>query len=277
MDNFPYMVIGGILFIVLVAKKLLPNDSAALLLTVVLLTNTLNLFFLMFILGYGLVAYPQMLWNAADVYGCLLTAQQNAASQFKSFSEVSISVSQVVADCRKTKDQLNQHGDEKLNAAIDTIISECPEEFRSSTIGNVAVNKNGQITISSLAELRRQLNVVVASYRLAQGQLDETKKKAYVSEDIVEAKKQLGGQPIIKWSLRPDPGGPLEHMWYTFLRPLALRILAFGCCGLTVLTFLGVIGSFKNVAEQTSTFFIVVQVLCMPFRYIIHVPKPSRC
>jgi hypothetical protein len=40
------------------------------------------------------------------VNGCLLTAQQDAASQFKAFSEVSISMGQVVADCRKTKEQV---------------------------------------------------------------------------------------------------------------------------------------------------------------------------
>jgi hypothetical protein len=61
-NNLPYMVVGAIVFGVLVGQKVLPSESSALLLTIILITNTLNLFFLMFILGYGLIAYPQMLW-----------------------------------------------------------------------------------------------------------------------------------------------------------------------------------------------------------------------
>jgi len=123
MDNLPYMIVGGIVFGILVAKGILGSSNAAILLTIILISNTINLFILMLLLGYGLIAYPQMLWHTASVDNSLLTAQQNAVSQYKSFNDVSIAASQVVADVRKTKEQLAQYGDEKLNNAIEIILA----------------------------------------------------------------------------------------------------------------------------------------------------------
>ena len=60
----------------------------------------------MFILGYGLIAYPQMLWNSADIDRSLKTAQQDAVSQYKHFNDCSVTISQIVADVRKTREQV---------------------------------------------------------------------------------------------------------------------------------------------------------------------------
>ena len=95
-ENGAYLLVGLIVLCFLLGYGILPFDGSALLLTVVIVTNTVNLFALMFVLGYGLVAYPQMLWTSASVDASLLQAQHNAAAQFKSFSDVSAEVSQVV-------------------------------------------------------------------------------------------------------------------------------------------------------------------------------------
>ena len=50
---------------------------------VILIMNTVNLLILMFVLGYGLIAYPQMLWISASVEGSLKRAQNDAACQFR--------------------------------------------------------------------------------------------------------------------------------------------------------------------------------------------------
>ena len=64
--------------------------------------------------------------------------------------------------------QLPRYADQTLNEAMDIIISECPTDFTSSKIGQVAVEKkSGKVTVSSLAELRRRLYWDRASYAMA--------------------------------------------------------------------------------------------------------------
>ena len=48
-------------------------------------------------------------------------------------------------------------------------------------------------------------------------------------------------------------------MWFLTIRPLLLRIAAVGAAVLTIFSFLGVIGSFKDVTESASTYFLIVQ------------------
>lgn len=54
--------------------------------------------------------------------------------------------------------QLASYANQQLNEAMTIIQSECPTEFRSSRLGNVATNKSGQVTIDTLAALRTRLN-----------------------------------------------------------------------------------------------------------------------
>ena len=41
--------------------------------------------------------------------------------------------------------QIYQYADVKINDAMDILVSECPSEFRSSKMGKVAQNKQGQV------------------------------------------------------------------------------------------------------------------------------------
>jgi hypothetical protein len=255
-DNGPYAVVGLIVFGILVGQGVMGSDNAAILLTIILVSNTINLLLLMFILGYGLVAYPQQLWISADVDKSLQRAENRVVAQYRSFNDYSIALSQVVADTKKTREQLAQFGDKKLNDAIELILSECPAEFKASSTGKVAINASGQITIDSLANLRMRLNLARDAYRLAQGRLEETKLIAYTSEDIAKAKK--GSSKSIAWSFRHDPGGAMEYYWFTMLRPILLRLCSVGCVILTLLSFLGIIGSFKGVDYSASVYFVTV-------------------
>lgn len=255
-DNGPYAVVGLIVFGILVGQGVMGSDNAAVLLTIILVSNTINLLLLMFILGYGLVAYPQQLWVSADVDKSLQRAENRVVAQYRAFNDYSIAVSQVVADAKKTREQLAQFGDKKLNDAIELILSECPAEFKASSTGKVAVNASGQITIDSLANLRMRLNLARDAYRLAQGRLEETKLIAYTSEDIAKAKK--GNSKSIAWSFRHEPGGAIEYYWFTIVRPILLRLCSLGCFVLTLLSFLGIIGSFKGVNYNASAYFVTV-------------------
>ena len=105
-----------------------------------------------------MVELPRSCWQEADIDGSLLRIQMKAASQFKDISEAQLSVSLAVSDVLKTKQQLASYADPQLQEAMDILVSECPTEFRSDRMGKVAANKNGQITIDTLAALRTRLN-----------------------------------------------------------------------------------------------------------------------
>lgn len=82
-----------------------PNASAVLL-TIVLLSNTIGLIVIMLLLGYGLVSFPQMLWHKGNLKRQLNIAQQKAASRFKDLGELSLNMSMAVADVMKTKQEV---------------------------------------------------------------------------------------------------------------------------------------------------------------------------
>ncbi len=189
-----YQAVAGtvfsiIFFGILVGQGVIAADGTAVLLTGVLITNTIGLIFLMFLLGYGLVVFPQTLWAYGNLELRLLRIQQKAALEFKNLGDASFDISICVSNILKTKqevflmathcfvlkfyitdssNQLPRYADQTLNEAMDIIISECPTDFTSSKIGQVAVEKkSGKVTVSSLAELRRKLYWDRASYAMA--------------------------------------------------------------------------------------------------------------
>ena len=259
-QNGPYAIAGLIVLGILIGEKILPSDGNALLFSIIIISNTLNLFALMFVLGYGLVAYPLMVWQSASSQTSLLKAQQHAAAQFKRLNDISVEVSQLVANVKKTKHHLSNQHDSWIHAAMATLEAECPPEFRSESSGQVVVDpRTNKITIDSLAELRRKLNLAKDEYRLAQGRLDAIKLRAYTAEDIHVAINRTDGVKAINWSFRSKPGGPVSYYWHTTVRPIVLRCCAILCGMLTILSFLGVIGSFKGNSVDTSTYFLAVQ------------------
>ena len=78
---------------------------------------------------------------------------------------------------------------EVLNECMQILENECPPEFKSSSGGQVAIDKKTSgITIDSLADLRRRLKIAKDNYRIAQGRLEATKLTAYTCEDICAAR-----------------------------------------------------------------------------------------
>ena len=65
-----------------------------------------------------------------------------------------------MANALRTKQEMTGVKDEGLNFAIETILNECPPEFRSSRAGTAAVNKLGKVDIYSLGKLRTNLKLL---------------------------------------------------------------------------------------------------------------------
>lgn len=67
---------------------------------------------------------------------------------------------------------------------MQLLLSECPAEFTSSTMGNIAANRSGQVTVHTLANLRTKLNTTKDRYRMAKAKVETTKRIAYYIEDL---------------------------------------------------------------------------------------------
>ena len=108
-QSFAGVVLGAIFFGILVGEGVVDADANAVLLTIVLLSNTAGLVVIMVLLGYGLVSFPQMLWHKGNLKRQLNMTQQQAASRFKDLGEASLKMSMAVADVMKTRQEVRAH------------------------------------------------------------------------------------------------------------------------------------------------------------------------
>lgn len=257
-DTFLAIIAGSIILGILLGTKTLPASGSALLLASVLLTNTVYETFLMFLLGYGLIQFPLNLWNASDNEGQLIRFQNAVAADFKSVSESSFNVAAAVADTYKTKEVLASYGDQTLNDAMDVCVGDCPPEFKSSTGGTVAANKEGKITIHTLAALRTRLNMLKDKFRMAKALLEKSKRRAYDQEDIALAAKRADGAKTIFWSLQNKESTAQEYSWHIVVRPVLNKALAGVAAVFSLFSYLGVIGCMKNVRNSVSVYYLAV-------------------
>ena len=140
-DTILMVVVGGVVLYLLIDQKILPADQEALTLAAVIVTNTIYESFLMFLLGYGLVEYPRMIWRQSSIDDRLKLAQTKAASDFKDITDAYFNISMQVANALKTNLALNEASDMDVRNAMEIILNECPPEFRSSRTGEAAVDK----------------------------------------------------------------------------------------------------------------------------------------
>ena len=99
-------VAGAIFFGILVGEGVVPPNGDAVLLTAVLISNTLGLIILMLLLGYGLIQFPRTLWDLGNLEVALGQAQNKAATRFRDLGDASLNVSMAVADVMKTQQEV---------------------------------------------------------------------------------------------------------------------------------------------------------------------------
>jgi hypothetical protein len=99
-------IFSAIFFGILVGEGVIQASGDAVLLTMVLLSNTCYLLVMMLFLGYGLVAFPIHLWEKGSLTRELNVMEQKAAARYKTLGEASINMGLVVADVMKTKTEV---------------------------------------------------------------------------------------------------------------------------------------------------------------------------
>lgn len=259
-DTFAPAIAAGIVFAILIATSVIQTDKIdvdALKLLAVILTNTCFETFLMFLLAYGLVEYPRYVWNLSNIDKELLRAQLSASSDFKAMTDAQLEISLEVSNVLKTKEALLSYADPILDHAISVLVDECPQEFRSSRMGTIAMNKDNMITLDTLAELRTVINWKKDAYRQSQAKLETTKLSNYFLEDLVEAKNKEGATTI-NWSLSGETSTEQEYKWHLQTRPLLMKSSAIALTILSSLSFLGVICSISGVDHTSSVYYQAV-------------------
>ena len=262
-DTIAGIVVGVIILIVLIHENVVSADGEALQLAAVIVTNTIYEFFLMFLLGYGLVAFPAMVWYDADYKYKFERIQLMAASNFVDIQDSQLNISLEVANALKTKQLMEKERDEDLNFAIDTILEECPQEFRSSRAGVAAVNKDGKVDIYTLGTLRTQLKFHKSRYRMAQAKVERTKLEAYYLEDVLDAidrndpnNTKFDGVQRINWTVRDEQGSEWGYNWITKYKVWGKRTLATLWLCVSVMSFVGAICSMEGISPYNSPFFL---------------------
>ena len=128
------------------------------------------------------------------------------------------------------------------------------EKTNATGTSEVATNKQGQVTIDTLAALRLKLNYARDQHRMAQARAESTMIHAYTCEDILKAKQE--GK--LFWSVLDREATPLEFNWYIKYRPWVMKVAAV-CLGLlSLLSFIGVCSCMAGADSTSSVYFQIV-------------------
>lgn len=254
-DYIPFIVAGGIGLGVILGLKVCPPTSAGLSTFSKIATNAAYETLLMFLIGFGLVEFPRLLWSMGSSESMLQKQQIKAATEFATMMEMQMGLAKHVADALKTKERLSS-SNPMVQEAMSILIAECPSEFRSSKQGEMAADKDGNVTIDTLSKLRTKLNSAKSVYRMAQARLEQCQMGAYDLEDIVEAQKS--NSKTIHWSLKNAEGSPEECRWLIKHRPVLYKGLSLLAALISLFCFLGVIGSMTPQTINASVYFHMV-------------------
>ena len=180
----------------------------------------------------------------------LKNMQTKAATEFSANMDAYNALGTQVANALKTRDKVSSANGSEINEAMEMIMNECPSEFRSSKYGEVAVDKEGNITVHTLAALRTSLNSCKSKYRMAQARLETCQMNAYRFQDMVDAKNskknantKKNPNPQIKWSVSNTLSTKEEFMWLIYQKPRWCKITAFVYAVISLFSFLGIISS----------------------------------
>ena len=265
-DTIAGIVAALIVLGILISEKVVSSNADALQLTAIIVTNTIYEFFLMFLLGYGLVGFPWEFWYLSNIRTRYDTVCMRASADFAEISNSHLNISLEVANALKTKQEMERNRDEELNFAINIILEECPPEFRSSRAGEAAVNKDGKVDIYSLGNLRGRLKFHKSRYRMAQAKVEQTKLEAYYLEDIIDAMdrndpghRKFDGVKRIRWTVKGKEGSEFEYGWHTVWKRWWNGFVCFVWVACSVFSFVGAVCSMKGISPYNSPYFLAIQ------------------
>ena len=165
--------------------------------TIKAVSNTGGLIAIVLLLGYGLVEFPRSLWTSANMEQQLELSQADAAVEYKAFGEMSLKCSMSVANVVRTRQAAEKTKNQKHINACNMMMLDCPKEFRSGHAGTALAN----ISIDTLANLRRRLRQDASNFEICKSRLERIKLRAYFLEDIIASRREQLNNPSAEKSI----------------------------------------------------------------------------
>lgn len=177
--------------------------------------------------------------------------------------DTSLAISLCVADTLKTRDELQKKRISQFDNEIEILM--CPDEFRSSRAGNVSCEKDGSISLGCLAKLKQKMYWNKANYIMSLRKIEQLQTESYFLEDVLAAISSNSDN--IKWTFaREEEEYPFannlfktfEMPYYSKIQPVLFKFLGAVFGVISLLSYLGVLGSIKGVPLNTSPYFVAV-------------------
>lgn len=273
--QFGYQSIVGILSIVIffgiiVGCGIVSPNIDAILLTLILLTNTIGLLMLMVLLGYGLVVFPQIIWNYGNYNYRLNRVKNKAMIQYNQMNDCKFKISMCISNIRKTQEELKiktiqnkkfKKENEDISHMVEIMNTEAPKEFTSSTLGKVLVDEEtNKITLKKLASERKKMLNYKQIYLVSVKRVEIMENNAYWLEDVINAINS--NKNLIVWTFQENSQNKLikklEYCWYILILPIIFKILGVCFLGLSILSYIGVIGTIHSIPLDFSVYFITI-------------------
>lgn len=251
------IVAGSIIFGILVGKHIIKANINAILVSTIVITNTIWLTYLMILLGYGFVIFPIRMWENSSYSKQLERIQHKASSLYEDMRDTSSEISICVANILKTNDYLI-----KSNVFVEEmkeLMVLIPEGFHAKKAGEVAIDKKeNKITVESLAKLKSDLYEKKQNYMITKIKVEELEKLVWKLEDIIET--IVNNKNEINWTIEPKYkiNKFIECYYYTKINHILYKVLSILSFATSLFSFLGVFGSIKGIPVETSVYFLVL-------------------
>mmetsp|Transcript_13000 Transcript_13000/g.24800 ORF Transcript_13000/g.24800 Transcript_13000/m.24800 type:complete len:683 (-) Transcript_13000:83-2131(-) len=209
--------------------------------TAIAFSNTFGIATGMFLMGYGLVDVPRMLWNNGDCSLMLERCEQNVAELADALQQAHSELAHAVLVVQTTAHTMPRR--HPLRWAMDIIDKESTELVPMRLAGDLRFEEMGDDfdydfdDVSGLASLRRRLKRATTVYLRTKYQYVLAVQLAFKYEDIVENKKRAANATDRRWRYRSvgqPPGGRwwsglvegATYLWKCVLRTPLLRAMS---------------------------------------------------
>jgi hypothetical protein len=220
------------------------GGNEALKATLTAMQNVYGLFIIVFLLGYGLVEFPKVLWSAGDLNFRIEQKEASTAIALRSLENANTSMVKTIGDVLRTQERFNQDGDSDLALFMDYIVSHCPEKLigQRNSQGRPCLGAGNKVTKASLAALHSRIIKGRANFKAVQGRVERLKQHVRELEDIKNSINRDDGVEKIAWSLGRPEGSHWEWQWHTQYKDPTCKVCAVLCAILSFTIVMSEIG-----------------------------------
>ena len=181
-------------------------------------SNTWGLFLLVFMMGYGLVEVPRILWRSSQRGYSLNQAYFKISKLFGERNDAEGNLEEVLVSVAGARRKLDSGGGEHLRQFVDIILAKVPGELMDRVKRREARSEAMEVTEAGLAKLHKQVMVAMTAHFRTEAQwqhmvdtvlwLEDNHKNSSSNERIfrrqstAEPGPGLYLSPSIEWQVR---------------------------------------------------------------------------